>query len=182
MKPPGYPSDLQRHVTLSDGRRIYIRPIVSQDADALAEAIRTADRDTLYMRFMGFPPKIDDKLLRHLTEVDYHHRLALVAFDETGLGVAIVRYEGQPGSDEAEVAIAVRPEWRHVGVGTTLLAYLAEAAADRGIARFTAMFLADNYLLVELLRDAHVDEQRRNRGSGVVEDVIQLASRPIGEG
>ena len=79
--PPGYPRELERELRLSDGRAIVIRPIVPGDGAQLSHAIRTADPDTVYRRFLGAPPRITAALLAHLCTVDYRKRFALVASD-----------------------------------------------------------------------------------------------------
>jgi GNAT superfamily N-acetyltransferase len=151
--PPGYPWGYQRLVTLDDGRRILIRPILPSDAPGLAEAIKTADADTLRRRFLGSPPPLTPELLAHLTTVDYIRRFALVAIDPTSQrGVAIARYEAA-GEDAAEVAIAVSPGWRHAGLATVLVLLLAEAAAERGIRTFTGSYLAENRPVAALIED-----------------------------
>ena len=109
--PRGYPAQYQQELVLCDGRTVLIRPILPSDAPELADAIKTADPDTLRSRFLGGAPRITPELLAHLTVVDYVRRFALVALDTaTGHGVAIARYE-QIGEDEdvAEIAVAVRP-------------------------------------------------------------------------
>jgi len=91
--PPGYPRECEQEVTLRDGRRVLIRPILPSDAPELAEAIKTADPGTLCRRFLGGPPRVTPALLAHLTVVDYVQRFALVAIDMiTGSGVAVARY------------------------------------------------------------------------------------------
>src|SRR6516164_8635881 len=88
--PPGYPTEYQQKEVLRDGRRVLIRPILPGDAPELAEAIATADPDTLRRRFLGGPPRVTPALLAHLTVVDYVRRFALVAIDPvTGRGVAV---------------------------------------------------------------------------------------------
>src|SRR5450759_530220 len=77
--PPDYPSSSESVIRLADGRRVEIRPIVPSDAAELAEAIRTADAETLRARFLGGPPPLTDALLDGLTRVDYVSRFALVA-------------------------------------------------------------------------------------------------------
>ncbi len=79
--PPGYPWEFQRLVTLDDGRRVVIRPILRSDAAGLGEAIRAADADTIRRRFLGGRPQVTPELLDHLTTVDYVTRFALVAID-----------------------------------------------------------------------------------------------------
>ncbi len=152
--PPGYPREYEQEVTLRDGRRVLIRPILPSDAPELAEAIKTADPDTLRRRFLGGAPRVTSALLAHLTVVDYVQRFALVAIDTvTGRGVAVARYEP---ADEgvADIAIAVWPDWRRVGLGNVLIRGLARAAAERGIHAFSASYLAENAPVAALVEDA----------------------------
>lgn len=152
--PPGYPAQYEQEVVLGDGRKVLIRPILPSDAPELAEAIRTADPDTLRHRFLGGPPALSAALLEHLTVVDYVHRFALVAADPvTGRGVAIARYE-PAGPGTAEVAVVVSPAWRCAGLATALIMLLAKAAAERGIHAFSASYLAGNRPIAALVEQA----------------------------
>lgn len=152
--PPGYPVQYEQEVVLGDGRSVLIRPIRPSDAPELAEAIRTADPDTLRRRFVGGPPRLSTALLEHLTVVDYVHRFALIAIDPlTGRGVAIARYE-PAGPGTAEIAVAVSPAWRCAGLATVLILLLAKAAAERGIHTFSASYLAGNRPIAALVQQA----------------------------
>lgn len=151
-RPPGYPAGYEQDLVLSDGRRVLVRPIVPGDAPELAEAIRTADADTLRRRFLGGPPRVTPGLLEHLTVLDYVHRFALVAIDpHTGRGVAVARFE-PAGPGNAEIAVAVTPAWRCAGLATVLILLLAKAAAERGIHTFSASYLADNRPIATMVR------------------------------
>lgn len=149
--PPGYRTDLERSVLLSDGREVFIRPVRPDDAPALRRAIETADPDTLRTRFLGAPPH-DEASIARLVTVDYDRRLALAAFAPDGIGVAIARYEGEAEGTTAEVAVAVDPHWRRVGLGSRLLNTLGHAAVDRGFRRFTALVQADNAPVLSVLK------------------------------
>jgi RimJ/RimL family protein N-acetyltransferase len=152
--PPGYPCDFERELRLSDGRAVLIRPVVPGDCEQLAHAIRTADPDTVYRRFLGSPPRMTPALLDHLCTVDYRKRFALVAADPwTGVGIGIARYE-TVAAGTAEVAVAVDPAWRRAGLATVLVELLAEAALGRGIHTFSAYYLAENRPMSALLRRA----------------------------
>jgi len=152
--PSGYPDELRRDVTLHDGRRVLLRPILPGDAAELGEAIRTADADTLRRRFLGGAPHVTPALLAYLTTVDYVRRLALVAIDPvTQRGIAIGRYD-QVDDGVAEVAVAVSPAWRRAGLAAALISLLAEAAAKRGIRTFTASYIAENRPVAALVQDA----------------------------
>ncbi|HKH88370.1 MAG TPA: GNAT family N-acetyltransferase [Acidimicrobiales bacterium] len=173
--PAGYPGGLEADVCLSDGRRAHIRPILPTDAAGLAAAIAAADAETLRLRFLGWRPVLDDATLQHLVDVDYRWRLALVAFDPAGQGVGVARYEGREGEEAAEVAVAVTPEWRQVGLGSQLLTMLGHAAVDRGIRRFVASYLEENQD-VEGLVTASGLPYRNHLSHGVIEVELTLSA------
>ena len=156
--PATYPSNYEAVVGLADGRRVEIRPILPSDAPELAEAIRTADPDTLRSRFLGGPPPLTDAVLGGLTRVDYVSRFALVARNQ-GRGVAVARYaavtQSGHGSAVAEVAVAVAPDWRGVGLATALIKMLARRARECDVTEFTALFLAENRPVTELAHEGH---------------------------
>lgn len=139
----------------------------------LAHAIRTADPETVYRRFLGSPPRITPQLLTHLCTVDYRHRFALVALDPaTGDGIAVARYEAT-GKGTAEVAVAVTPAWRRASLATALVEVLAEAALDRGIHAFSAYYLADNRPVTALL-DLVGPRDRTSIREGFAEAAVAL--------
>ncbi len=171
--PPGYPREYERRLRLADGRHVRIRPVVPGDAPVLAAAIHHADPDTLHRRFLGGAPRVNPALLAHLTTLDYARRFALGAADElTGQGVAIARYEPLR-EGVAEVAVAVDPAWRAVGLATGLLETLAQAALDRGIHTFCATFLAENEPVTALVRLVGPDVTRSIR-EGIAEFSVAL--------
>jgi len=177
--PPEYPSSYESVISLADGRRVEIRPILPSDAPELVEAIRTADTETLRARFLGGPPPLTDATLDRFTRVDYCSRFALAAFSQ-GRGVAIARYAvpspSGDGSVVADVAVAVAPEWRRVGLATVLVERLARRAQECGITDFTALFNADNCPVAEL---AHEGNARVVIAEGTAKlDAVLTSPRP----
>ena len=172
--PPGYPQEYRRLVTLRDGRSVLIRPIKPSDAPALAEAIQSADADTIHRRYLGGRPRVTPELLEHLTTVDYTSRFALLAVEPASQrGVAIARYEPAEQDGTADVAIAVTPGWRDVGLAGEQLRMLAQAASERGIHTFTGTYLADNSPVAALIHEA---DERANRvtSHGIAEFSVPL--------
>jgi GNAT superfamily N-acetyltransferase len=171
--PPDYPRSFERTIRLHDGRAVFVRPIVPADAGPLGDALRDADPETLRSRFLGGPPHVTPALLERLTTLDYVRRFALVAGDErTGRGVGIARFEAV-GEGVAEVAVAVDPAWRRVGLATGLVELLGEAARERGIREFTASFLAENRPVVKLVRLASSIGRQVIR-EGIAEVAVRL--------
>jgi RimJ/RimL family protein N-acetyltransferase len=171
-RPPNYPTELEDVVDLADGRRVWVRPICPSDAPDLAAAIQTADRETLIHRFFTAAPHLSDKQIHYLAAVDYRRRLALVAIDEDGRGVAIARYESYADSDAAEVAVVVAPEWRRQGLATELVRRLEAPARRNGVVSFDAVYLPDNRAVAEVFRHLDYSDQQIEDGLCRVEKAL----------
>ena len=166
--PPGYPEHLAGSFGLRDGRTVWIRPILPSDATEIAQAIETADRQTLLHRFFTAAPHITTQQIHYLAEVDYKRRLALIARSEDGRGVAIARYECHPQSSTAEVAVVVAPEWRGQGLATELLRRLEEPALENGFDFFDAVYLPDNHAVARVFQNLAYRPARIEEGIATV--------------
>lgn len=173
LLPAGYPAQYEHPVVLADGREVLVRPVVPEDLAELAAAVRRADPETLRRRFLGAAGPRTESELRHLVDVDYVHRFAVAAFDASGTGVGIARYEGAGSWPAVELAVAVDPGWRHVGLATALLRDVLRRAVEQGAHSALADFFADNAPVVHLLAELGLPE-RRSTEYGVVEDEVLL--------
>lgn len=171
--PEGYPSSLELRTRLLDGRKAFVRPILPTDAEELQRAVQEADPETLRRRFLGGSPPHTPEEFEHLVCVDYRRRLAVVALAEDGHGVGIARYEALGDTDTAEIAVAIDPAWRHIGLATTLLRQLATGAVANGIHRFSAEFFADNLDVTDLLQESEQPYRHLTEDAGVV--TVELA-------
>lgn len=134
-------------VTLADGTRLLIRPIVPADADALAEAFERLSPLSRYRRFFTPMTRLSSTMLRALTEIDYTDRFAWVAFaceDEATHLVGVARWIRLEDRSTAEVAVAVVDPYQGRGIGSLLLDALVLEALRAGICRFHGSVLADN--------------------------------------
>jgi L-amino acid N-acyltransferase YncA len=96
-----------------------------------------------------------------------------------GIGVArFVCFAGDPAT--AEVAVAVTDHWQHRGVGTALLAKLVDRALEEGVERFSALVLARNEPILNLL-DEFGRSQVVRRGSGTEELILELPRDGVGD-
>lgn len=171
-RPLGYPAELERILTLRDGRPVFVRPVIPADELAFEREWREADPETLYQRFFTPQPKLDARRLHALLHVDYQWRLALVAFAEDGRAVGIARYEGALGQEHVEIAFVVNPAWRRLGLASDLLHLLAEAARARGIRRLVALYLQDNQAMAALLAKAGFGPPQANAGVAAAEKTL----------
>jgi acetyl coenzyme A synthetase (ADP forming)-like protein len=88
------------------------------------------------------------------TDVDYADRYGLVAL--RGDDSRLVGHGGyvRTGDGQAEVAFAISDEMQGRGLGTVLLAHLAEVADDQGISTLTAAVLPENRRMLEVFRES----------------------------
>ena len=103
--PPGYPSAWAVDAVLADGGTVHVRPIRPDDADAHRAFFARQSEQSVYFRFFGPRMELTDREVTHFTTVDYHDRMAFVAFLREDM-IAVGRYERLAGCDEAEVAFA----------------------------------------------------------------------------
>ena len=168
-------------VTLRDGSPILIRPIEPEDRDELAAGFERLSPESRYRRFFGPMKELRPRDLDHLTQVDHRDHEALIAFDpETGEGIGVGRFVRLDDGVSAEAAVTVVDDWQGRGLGTALSRLLADRARDEGIERFTALLLATNEQMHDVLASlgpAHV----LSRDAGTVEVEVALPERGIGE-
>lgn len=139
-------------VRIRDGSRVDVRAIESGDAPALRAGFERLSFESRYERFLSPLDHLSEAMVRYLTDVDHHDHEALVAIDhDLGRIVGVARYVREKDPEVAEAAITVADDWHGRGLGTALLQELAERAREEGIKRFTALVLARNQDMIDML-------------------------------
>lgn len=146
--PASYPRELECSFTTRVGREVLLRPLHVTDESKLSDFFYSLSDDTVYKRYLHRVQQMPHKDLLYYLDVDYDHRMALVA-EATEEGqepeiVAVGRYMLEPRTGFADVAFVVRDSWQGQGLGTILLSRLIEVAVRRGVKGFTADVLATN--------------------------------------
>jgi GNAT superfamily N-acetyltransferase len=138
-------------VELDDGSAVAIRPIEPADAYALLRMFDRLSPESIYHRFFSPMPRPRRAALLHLAGLDHEMHDALVATTGREI-VAVARYDGRPGENDAEVSVIVDDEWQDRGLGTRLLHRLARVGARRGLVAFRATVLGENRRALPFLR------------------------------
>jgi RimJ/RimL family protein N-acetyltransferase len=169
-------------IELPGGDRVLVRPVRASDKDAIADGFNRMGERSRYQRFMTIQDALSTRELRYLTEVDHHDHEALVAFDvASGDGVGVARFVRNPSDSlEAEAAVAVVDAWQRRGLGTALTLLLADRAREEGVERFTALLLASNDAMMNMLRRLGPLRVVSREGP-VVEAEMGLPAEGIGE-
>jgi RimJ/RimL family protein N-acetyltransferase len=144
--------EFDRDLLLNEGTSVRLRPIVPEDEAGLMALHSRLSQQSAYQRFFTIMPRLPSNWAHRLANVDYRHRLALVAVDpQTADLVGVARYETTSEPAIAEVAFVVQDNWQNRGLGTQLFAELLRAAGLNGIRRFRAWVLADNRRMLDLI-------------------------------
>ena len=157
-----YPAYREADVVLRDGSTVHLRPVRTGDEAALLELFEGLSDDSRTFRFFSGASDLA-AAARELSEVDYARRYGLVATRgeaggpaESGDGGRPVGHGAYVGTrpGRAEVAFAVADELQGQGLGTILLAHLAEVAQENGIEAFFAEVMPHNHRMVEVFRES----------------------------
>ncbi len=162
-----YPSSWEADVVLRDGHTIRVRPIVPDDGDRLLRFHERQSAESVYYRYFSPRPRLSQRDVRHLTHVDHADRVAFVALSGDEM-IGVARYERYRGTDTAEVAFFVDDAHHGRGLATLLLEYLAAAAQERQLRRFSATTLPSNRRMLGVFAAAGYDVASR-LDEGVVE-------------
>lgn len=143
-----------RPLPTADGATLLVRPLEPADRRALAAGFDRLAPETRYRRFAGPVPRLTERDLDRLLDLDHHDREALVAYDPgTGEGLAVARWAAVPcATGVAEIALTVMDAWQSRGVGTGLARVLLERARAEGLVALHASVLADNRRALAILR------------------------------
>jgi GNAT superfamily N-acetyltransferase len=168
-------------LALRDGSEVLVRPIRPGDRDAIVKAFEQLSEQSRYQRFMTAIDELSPSQLDYLVDVDHHDHEALVAFDPaSGDGVGVARFVRLADGTTAEAAVTVIDEWQGRGLGVALCNLLAERARDEGVTRFTALLLATNDQMHDVLASLGPSKVL-SRQAGTVEVEVDIPERGIGD-
>ncbi len=148
-----YPAHLEADAVLHDGSTVRLRPVRAADEPALLDLLERLDEDSRVFRFFSGAPDLG-RAAREMADVDYAGRYGLVATrggDDRLVGHGSY-IESSPG--RAEVAFEVADEMQGRGLGTLLLAHLAEVAEANDISVFVAEVMPQNHRMVDVFRES----------------------------
>jgi acyl-CoA synthetase (NDP forming)/RimJ/RimL family protein N-acetyltransferase len=149
---PGYPAHWEADVLLLDGTAAHLRPIRTTDAGLLVKFYARVSPESKYRRFFAPYPELTHRDVVRFTTVDYSDRVGFIVTlgaDMVGVG----GYE-RVDAEEAEVGFLVEDHQQGRGVAQLLLEHLAQAGRERGIQRFVADVLPDNFRMIHTFQDA----------------------------
>jgi acetyltransferase len=152
----GYPTQYESRLTLKNGRKVFLRPLLQTDENLIVDLFKKLSSDSIYLRFLRPLNALPEDLLFQLTHIDYNNKFALVAvIQEDGKDsiIAVARYGYDPEDDVTDFAIVVRDDWQHYGLGKSLLLKIFAIGKEHGISRFVSIIDSTNKIIKQILRE-----------------------------
>ena len=144
-------SEWSASLTTRNGLNLHVRPAAPDDEVLLAEFFTHMTQEDIRYRFLTSLGQVGHEWLKNLVEVDHTQTENFLAFDDSGKTlVATAMLAAEPSLERAEVAIAIRSDFKHCGVGWTLLRHISDYAAARGVKSLESIECLDNREAIEL--------------------------------
>ncbi|MFN3389423.1 MAG: GNAT family N-acetyltransferase [Allosphingosinicella sp.] len=147
-------SEWSAELTTRAGVRLKVRPAAPEDESRLADFFARVSPDDIRFRFLSAVQKPGHDLLAPLVQLDHTTTENFLAFAEDGETLlATATLAADPSLERAEVAITVRSDHKHRGLGWTLLDHVARNAEARGIETIESIESRDNREAIALERE-----------------------------
>ncbi len=157
--PESRPPKWKKTVILKDGTSLLLRPITPKDTDIWIRFLNRVSPESIYRRFHGVIPKVDESYAHRFTHIDYDDEMAIVgvaADSKEPQGermIAVGRLVRLPKPTVGEVAFLVEDASQGRGIGSHLLQELLPFARLMDIERLEAIVLAENREMIRLFQD-----------------------------
>ncbi|WP_235364978.1 GNAT family N-acetyltransferase [Sphingomonas sp. ERG5] len=154
LAPADGSGDWSDDLTTRSGYRFHVRPAVPADEAGLAEFFTHVTADDLRFRFLTAIRKVSHEQLANLVNVDHRRTENFLAIDpEAGCIIATAMMAADKALASAEVAIAIRSDFKDRGISWMLLEHVAKFAGASGIKTLESIESRDNHQAIELERE-----------------------------
>ena len=176
-----YPSQWERHLVLGDGWKVFARPIRPDDEPLILHLLQHVSREDLRLRFFDSIKQFSHPFLVRLTQLDYAHAMAFVAFDETSDDIlGVVRVHADPAGESGEYAILLRSDLKGRGLGWALMQMIIEYAKSEGMKRIIGQILQENSVMLKMCRELGFEVKTNPEDRGLC-DVTLVLGRPLND-
>jgi acetyltransferase len=148
-----YPVEWEADLTTRSDVALHIRPVRPDDEAALAAMFAAVSAEDLRFRFLSGVSTVGHDRLVPMTQVDYRRTINFLAFAGEQL-VASAMLASDPDGERAELALAVRADFKGKGVSWTLVDHVMHYARATGIETVESVESRDNHAAIALEREA----------------------------
>ncbi|MFN3351342.1 bifunctional acetate--CoA ligase family protein/GNAT family N-acetyltransferase [Pseudorhodoplanes sp.] len=171
-----YPKEWERRLDLRDGRTVAVRPVRPEDEPLYEDFFRRVTPEDMRLRFFGLVKDIGHAFIAKLTQIDYGRSIALLALDESGALIGVVRLHADPDHRTGEYAILLRSDQKGHGLGYALMLLIIEYAQKEGLSRIHGQVLRDNATMLTMCRELGFSVEEDRDDPGLVAVSLDLAT------
>ncbi len=149
-----YPVKYIRPVYLKDKTLVQLRPIHPVDGHQATKFKASLSLESIYSRFHGYIPAINEQIVKRLTELDYRTEMAIVAevIEEEEKQIIAVGRVAAENEKRAELAVIIADQWQGKGLGSILVNFVIKISRDMGFEELSASVFSRNIQMLEILR------------------------------
>ncbi len=152
--PRPYPKELEKHVALNDGTKIFLRPLRPEDERLYPAFFAAITKEDLRLRFFTYVKEFSHAFISHLIQIDYDRAMAFIAIDEaTGGILGVVRLHADADYQKGEYAVLVRSDLKGHGLGWLLMQTIIEYARTKGLRMIEGQVLCENTTMIAMCRE-----------------------------
>jgi acetyltransferase len=175
-----YPAELEEWFTMTDGRRVMLRPIRPEDEPNHHVLISKLTPEDIRFRFFGLVHELPHSEMARLTQIDYDREMAFIGELTTEDGrretLGVVRTVTDPDNEKAEFAVVVRSDLKGSGLGRRLLVKMIEYCRSRGTGCIAGQVLKDNTRMLRFVE--HIGFVQTKTIDGDIVEVEYDLSKP----
>jgi len=148
-----YPKEWERHLSLHDGRQMFVRPLRPEDDALLRAFFAKVSREDLRLRFFSAVRDFSHAFIARMVQLDYARAMALATLDPaSGEILGAVRLLADADYETGEYAIMVRSDLKGIGLGWALMQIMIDYARWQGLKRIDGQVLRENTTMLSMCR------------------------------
>jgi acyl-CoA hydrolase/RimJ/RimL family protein N-acetyltransferase len=171
--------------TLSNGRSVEIRPLLSSDEFEYRNFFYSLKEETIYMRFFYRMKLFSHRMAqKQWASVDYRKNISIIGLVQT-VGrkeiVAIGSYADE-GDGKAEIAFVVKEDYQGLGIATHMLDQLEKIAKINGFKGFSATVLKENAAMAHVFKKRYPKAKISHAGGNEMLILMDFDADAVGLG
>jgi acetyltransferase len=149
-----YPQEWERHLTLLDGTRVFVRPIRPQEERLYGPFFEHVTAEDLRLRFFALVKDFGHAYVARFTQIDYARAMAFIAIESaTEAMLGVVRLHSDANYTSGEYAILVRSDLKGRGLGWVLMQQIIDYARAEGLKTIEGQILRQNATMLTMCRE-----------------------------
>src|SRR5271169_4901071 len=149
-----YPKEWEQWLDISDGTKMFVRPLRPEDEGLLRKFLERITPDDLRLRFFAPVKHFSHAFLARLTQLDYGRAIPFAALDgASGELLGVVRLHADSNYETAEYAVLVRSDLKGRGIGWMLMELIIRYGRSENLKRIEGQVLQENTSMVDMCRE-----------------------------